>query len=98
MIVEKPHEPIRVVADFSAQKVRPLSFLRSTGRRYEVGRVNLVYRRRVSPGTASGRAGGGRVGDRQVWCFAVSDAANTYVLQYDPFDLRWTLEEVQMEG
>ncbi|MFA5052324.1 MAG: hypothetical protein WC544_04695 [Patescibacteria group bacterium] len=84
MIVEKPHEPIRVVADFSGTKVRPLAFIRDTGRRYDIVTVNLVYRRRV--------------GDQPVWCFACSDMANTYVLSYEPDSLKWTLEEVQMEG
>ncbi|MFA6553880.1 MAG: hypothetical protein WCT27_05660 [Patescibacteria group bacterium] len=84
MIVEKPHELIRVVADFNGTKVRPLAFTRKTGRQYDIASVNLVYRRRV--------------GDRQAWCFACSDAANTYVLSYDPDSLQWILEEVQMEG
>lgn len=84
MVVEKPHEPVRVVADFSGTKVRPLAFIRDTGRRYDITSVNLVYRRRV--------------GDRPVWCFAVSDAANTFVLSYDPGSLQWILEEVQMDG
>ena len=43
-------------------------------------KVNLVYKRRD--------------GTRELWCFAVSDAANSYVLLYDPANLRWTLEEV----
>lgn len=83
MIVEKPHEPIRVVVDFAAQKVRPVMFVRQ-GRSYELQKVNLVYRRRK--------------GTDYDWCFAVSDAANTYILSYDPKTLAWTLEEVQMEG
>jgi hypothetical protein len=84
MVVEKPHEPIRVVVDFFGKKVRPLAFTRETGRRYDISTVNLVYRRRV--------------GDRPVWCFAVSDTANTFVLSYDPDSLRWFLEEIQMDG
>lgn len=83
MQVEKLDEPIRVVADFSDKKVRPLSFTRHEGRRYDIDRVNLVYRTRV--------------GDRYHWCFACSDAANTYVLFYDPYALRWTLREIQMD-
>ncbi|MEK7538209.1 MAG: hypothetical protein AAB619_04535, partial [Patescibacteria group bacterium] len=60
-------------------KVRPLAFVWS-GKKYAVERVNLVYKRRD--------------GARDLWCFAVSDAANSYVLLYDPADMRWTLEEV----
>lgn len=98
MNVEKLDEQVRVFADFNGVKVRPIAFIRSTGRRYDIDKVNLVYRARVSPGTASGGADGGRVGDRYHWCFAVSDDVNTYVLFYDPENLIWTLKEMQMEG
>jgi len=84
MYVEKLEESVRVFADFSGTKVRPVAFIRSSGRRYDIKRVNLVYRKQV--------------GDRYHWCFAVSDDANTYVLFYNPEDLIWTLREVQMEG
>lgn len=83
MIVEKLHEPVRVVVDFDHTKVRPVMFVRNQ-RSYELERVNLVYRRRKGSGYD--------------WCFSVSDQANTYVLAYDPATLAWTLEEVQMEG
>lgn len=83
MHVEKLDEPIRVVADFNGNKVRPLAFQRGN-KRYDIASVNLVYRRRV--------------GDRYHWCFAVSDEANTYVLFYNPEKLRWTLREIQMDG
>ena len=79
MDIEKLNEPVRVFVDFKAQQVRPVAFLRA-GRRYVIKRVNLVYRKRV--------------GKRFVWCFAVSDEANSYVLVYDPESLQWTLEEV----
>lgn len=85
----KIHEPVRVAVDFPAKpdpalpgagrKVRPLAFVWS-GRKIVVEKVNLVYKRRD--------------GARDLWCFAVSDAANSYVLLYDPADMRWTLEEV----
>ncbi len=84
MYVEKLEEPVRVFADFSGTKVRPIAFIRGSGRRYTIKEVNLVYRKMV--------------GDRQHWCFACSDEANTYVLFYDPESLQWTLREVQMEG
>ncbi|MDD5040420.1 MAG: hypothetical protein PHY34_04705 [Patescibacteria group bacterium] len=84
MYVDKVAEPVRVFADFSGAKVRPVAFIRASGRRYDITRVNLVYQKRV--------------GDRHHWCFACSDEANTYVLSYNPFDLIWVLEEVQMEG
>lgn len=84
MQVEKLNESIRVVADFDRQKVRPLAFMRGSGRRYDISQVNLVYRTRV--------------GDRYHWCFACSDNANTYVLFYDPYSLKWSLREIQLEG
>jgi len=84
MYVDKVQETVRVFADFSGTQVRPVAFIRSTGRRYDIKRVNLVYQKRV--------------GDRYHWCFACSDEANTYVLFYDPENLQWTLREVQMEG
>ncbi len=84
MYVEHLEEPVRVFADFSGIKVRPIAFIRKTGRRYDIQKVNLVYQKRV--------------GDKYYWCFACSDNANTYVLFYNPEDLVWTLREVQMEG
>ncbi|MFH0828975.1 MAG: hypothetical protein V1907_02230 [Candidatus Kerfeldbacteria bacterium] len=79
METEKVHENVRVFADFNGSQVRPIAFVRA-GRKYEVQRVNLVYRKRV--------------GKRFVWCFAVSDEGNSFVLVYDPESLVWTLEEV----
>lgn len=70
-------EPVRVVVDFDGRRVRPLAFHWGT-KRYDISRVNLVYR--------------ARVGDRYHWRFAVSDAANTYVLEYDPERLTWQLD------
>lgn len=75
----KVREPVRVAVDFAGPKVKPLAFL-WRGRKYTIAKVNLVYKRRE--------------GDRNLWCFAVSDEANSYVLLYDPDQLRWTLEEV----
>jgi len=79
MNVEKLHEPVRVVVDFAGSQVKPLAFLRA-GRKYKIQRVNLVYKRRVGAG--------------HVWCFAVSDEGNSYILMYDPENLQWVLEEV----
>ncbi len=84
MLVEKCNESIRVVADFRDDQVAPLAFIRRGSRRYDIEKVNLVYRTRV--------------GDRYHWCFAVSDSANTYVLMYDPYALKWSLREIQMDG
>ena len=84
MNVEKLDEQVRVFADFNGVKVKPVAFIRSAGRRYDIDKVNLVYR--------------ARVGDRYHWCFAVSDDVNTYVLFYDPENLIWTLKEIQMDG
>ena len=84
MYVEKLQEPVRVFVDFSGTKVRPIAFIRASGRRYDIEKVNLVYRRRV--------------GDRYHWCFACSGESNTYILFYDPERLIWTLREIQMDG
>ena len=73
------HVPVRVVVDFAGPKVQPLAFLWN-GRKYSIERVNLRYKKQH--------------GDRFLWCFAVSDEANSYVLTYDPEELRWVLEEV----
>ncbi len=79
MEIQKVNEPVRVFVDFKEQQVRPVAFLRA-GRRYDVQRVNLVYKRRL--------------GSRHVWCFAVSDSGNNFILMYDPESLQWMLEEV----
>lgn len=79
METQKVHENVRVIADFNGSQVRPVAFMRA-GRRYDIVRVNLVYRKRV--------------GKRFVWCFSVSDEGNNFVLVYDPESLQWTLEEV----
>jgi len=84
MYVEKLNEQVRVFADFNSTQVRPIAFIRKTGRRYDINKVNLVYQKRV--------------GDKYHWCFACSDNANIYVLFYNPQSLQWTLREVQMEG
>ena len=72
-------EPVRVAVDFAGPKIRPLAFL-WRGRKYVIEQVNLVYKRQH--------------GHRFDWCFAVSDTANSYILLYDPVELRWVLEEV----
>ncbi len=82
---EPIHEPVRVVVDFSplpgAQRVRPLAFLWG-GKKYHIKKLNLRYKRQH--------------GKRFVWCFAVSDEANNYTLEYDPEELQWTLTEVYL--
>lgn len=72
-------EPVRVAVDFAGPKVKPLAFL-WRGRKVVVEKVNLVYKRQD--------------GQRTRWAFAVTDAANSYVLLYDSDNLRWVLEEV----
>ncbi|XOU94938.1 MAG: hypothetical protein ACNFW9_02610 [Candidatus Kerfeldbacteria bacterium] len=84
MYVEKLDEQVRVFVDFNGVKVKPVSFIRSAGRRYDISNVNLVYKKKI--------------GDRYYWCFAVSDEVNNYILFYDPDNLIWTLKEVQMDG
>lgn len=75
-------EPVRVAVDFRGPTVRPLAFV-WRNRKITVSKTNMVFKRQQ--------------GDRFVWCFAVSDEANSYVLRYDPETMRWTLEEV-VEG
>lgn len=76
-------EPIRVAVDFSPvagiDRVRPLAFVWA-GRKYRITKLNLRYKRTH--------------GKRFIWCFAVSDNANSYVLSYDPDELSWLLEEL----
>ena len=72
-------EPVRVAVDFAGSKVKPLAFL-WRGRKYIVSKVNLVYKRQS--------------GTKSLWAFAVSDNVNSYVLLYDPENLKWRLEEV----
>lgn len=76
---EKIQQPIRIAVDFAGPKVKPIAFVWS-GRKYIVKRVNMVYKRPH--------------GNRFDWCFAVSDDANSFILVYDPTDMRWILEEV----
>lgn len=82
---EKIGEAVRVAVDFrpadvaAGPRVMPLAFIWS-GRKYTVRQLNLRYKRQL--------------GNRFVWCFAVSDEANSYVLIYDPEELTWMLEEV----
>jgi hypothetical protein len=76
---EKVNQPIRVAVDFRGPEVKPLAFMWN-GRKYLIDKVNLRFKRQH--------------GDHWQWCFAVSDAANSYILLYDPEDMRWTLEEV----
>lgn len=86
-IPEKIGEPVRVAVDFvpatgtTGAKVMPLAFVWG-GRKYIAKKLNLRYKRQL--------------GNRWVWCFAVSDEANSYVLQYDPETLIWLLEEVYL--
>ncbi|MEK7639620.1 MAG: hypothetical protein AAB424_00510 [Patescibacteria group bacterium] len=87
---EQPHEKVRVFVDFNGPKVTPKAF-EWAGKRYDIHSVNLVYQRRRAHAPGAG-AGQGKGYD---WCFAVSDAANTYVLSYSPETLEWILEEVQ---
>lgn len=72
-------EPVRVIADFDGPKVRPVVFVLG-GRKYTPTRVNLV--------SESG------VGPTKRWYFSVSDAANSFTLEYNPFDLSWRVREV----
>ncbi len=83
MHVEKIDELIRVFADFHGKCVKPVAFLRPSGRRYGIEKVNLVYRTKV--------------GDHYHWCFACSSQGNTFVLFYNPEALEWHLREVHME-
>ena len=86
-VPEKIGESVRVAVDFmpangaTGPKVMPLAFVWG-GRKYVARKLNLRYKRQL--------------GNRWVWCFAVSDEANSYVLQYDPETMGWLLEEVYL--
>jgi hypothetical protein len=87
---EQPNERVRVFVDFDPSadntkdqpKARPVAFVWGK-RKYEVKKINLVYRRRQ--------------GDVQEVLFAVSDDANSFVLSYNPVSLEWRLEEMMVE-
>ena len=70
--------PIKVLTQFDGEKIKILAFKRE-GRTYKILKVNLVYHFRE--------------GDRRIWQFFVSDAANSYKLRFEPDILRWFLEE-----
>lgn len=82
-MIERVHEPIRVVVDFQGPKVLPLAFLRG-GRRYTVKRVNLISESGAGP-------------TKRLY-FSVSDEGNAFTLMYNPFDLSWLLTEVYADG
>lgn len=82
-MLEQVNEPVRVYVDFNGHTVRPVAFFYG-GRKYTVERVNLV--------SEAGR------GPTKRFLFSVSDAANTFTLEYNPFSLQWCLREVFMGG
>jgi len=70
--------PIKVLVQFEKDQVKPVLFKRM-GRIYKISKVNLVYHFRE--------------GDRRIWQFFVSDAANSYKLRFEPDILAWFWEE-----
>lgn len=82
-MLEQIDEPVRVYVDFQGAVVRPVAFFLQ-GRKYTVEHVNLV--------SEAGR------GPTKRFLFSVSDAANTFTLEYNPFSLAWTARDVFMEG
>lgn len=88
-MIEQIDEPVRVFVDFApedagkAHRVRPVAFLYG-GRRYVVEHVNLVS----EAGT----------GATKRFLFSVSDAANAFTLEYNPFSLQWRVREVFVDG
>ncbi len=95
-MIEQMDERVRVFVDFArattdqmagrqreVTSVRPVAFFYG-GRKYIVERVNLVSEAGTGP--------------TKRFSFSVSDAANSFTLEYNPFDLSWRLKETFTDG
>lgn len=76
------NDPVEVVVDFRARRVKPTS-VRWGGRTYAMQRVNLVH-------TA-------REGTKRMYYFSVSDNSNFMKLKLDTETLEWRLVEIYSE-
>ena len=76
------NDPVEVTVDFQGRRVRPTS-VRWAGRSYPMQRLNMVH-------TA-------REGQKRIYYFSVSDAANFMKLRLDTETLEWRLVEVYTE-
>lgn len=70
--------PIKVLVNFDQNKIKPIAFKRA-GRITKILKVNLVH--------------SFKEGDRRIFNFYVSDAANSYNLRFESDILKWFLEE-----
>ncbi len=90
-MLEQVDEPVRVYVDFNmvsqsnhqGHSVRPVAFFYGR-RKYIVEHVNLVSEAGTGP--------------TKRFLFSVSDAANSFTLEYNPFSLQWKVREVFLEG
>ncbi len=82
-MLEQVNEPVRVYVDFAGSTVRPVAFFYG-GRKYVVEHVNLVSEAGTGP--------------TKRFLFSVSDAANSFTLEYNPFSLQWRLKETFIDG
>lgn len=82
-MLEQVDEPVRVYVDFQGHTVRPVAFVLQ-GRKYIVEHVNLVSEAGTGP--------------TKRYLFSVSDAANSFTLEYNPFSLQWRLKETFADG
>ncbi len=73
------NDPVDVSVDFSGHKVKPKQVRWGT-RTYDIATVNLVH--------------GAREGQKRIYYFSVSDAANFMKLRLDTETLEWRLVEV----
>ena len=77
------NDPIDVTASFCQNRVTP-KHMRWNEREYQIDQVNLVH-------TA-------REGQKRIFYFSVSDAANYFKLKLDPEYLEWHLVELYTSG
>lgn len=71
-------EKIKVLVNFDGPKITPLAFRRA-GRLYKNLKLNMVYHLRE--------------GEKTIFRFFVSDAANSYQLRFDTETLEWFIED-----
>lgn len=82
-MLEQVDEPVRVYVDFQGHAVRPVAFFYG-GRKYTIEHVNLVSEAGTGP--------------TKRFLFSVSDEANSFTLEYNPFSLQWRLKETFTDG
>jgi hypothetical protein len=100
MNIERIHQPVGVVAEFTAGRCDPVRFLWQR-RTHEVARINgrWVDRQPAGhPGTATSRAVAGgtsrREGDALSLNYSVQVGEETYYLRFLTGQMQWWLEQV----